>query len=99
MSRSFRRHARPYVGGPGRAQTRFPPAPIAFRPVTVPAVHITVPPATLTGRRSTPEGMHVMAEANGTVANSDPDALVKEIERTRDRKSTRLNSSPLGISY
>jgi Protein of unknown function (DUF3618) len=28
--------------------------------------------------------MHPMAEANGTVAARDPDALVKEIERTRE---------------
>jgi Protein of unknown function (DUF3618) len=28
--------------------------------------------------------MHAMAEANGTVATRDPDALVEEIERTRE---------------
>jgi len=28
--------------------------------------------------------MHAMAEANGTVATSDPDALVNQIERTRE---------------
>jgi hypothetical protein len=28
--------------------------------------------------------MHPMVEANGTVAARDPDALVKEIERTRE---------------
>jgi hypothetical protein len=28
--------------------------------------------------------MHVMAEANGVVAIRDPDALVTQIERTRD---------------
>jgi hypothetical protein len=47
--------------------------------------------------------MHVMAEANGTVANSDPDALVKEIERTRENLARTVDQiadrvSPVNVA-
>ena len=44
-----------------------------------------------------------MAEANGTVANSDPDALVKEIERTRENLARTVDQiadrvSPVNVA-
>jgi hypothetical protein len=48
--------------------------------------------------------MHAMAEANGTVANRDPDALVKEIERTRESLARTVDQladrvSPANVAH
>jgi Protein of unknown function (DUF3618) len=48
--------------------------------------------------------MHAMAEANGTVATSDPDALVKQIDRTRDSLARTIDQladrvSPANVAH
>jgi predicted metal-dependent phosphoesterase TrpH len=47
--------------------------------------------------------MQAMAEANGTVASRDPDALVEEIERTRESLARTVDQisdrvSPAGVA-
>jgi predicted metal-dependent phosphoesterase TrpH len=47
--------------------------------------------------------MQAMAEANGTVASRDPDALVDEIERTRESLARTVDQisdrvSPAGVA-
>jgi Protein of unknown function (DUF3618) len=48
--------------------------------------------------------MHPMAEANGTVATSDPDALVREIGRTRESLARTIDQladrvSPANVAH
>jgi MYXO-CTERM domain-containing protein len=42
--------------------------------------------------------MHAMAEANGEVAVRDPDALVKEIERTRENLARTIDALTQRVS-
>jgi len=44
------------------------------------------------------EGMLAMAEANGEVALRDPDALVKEIERTRENLARTIDTLTQRVS-
>jgi 2-phosphoglycerate kinase len=44
------------------------------------------------------EGMLAMAEANGEVALRDPDALVKEIERTREDLARTIDTLTQRVS-
>jgi hypothetical protein len=77
--------------------------PAAVRLMAAPGVRMIRGPGTLNGNRPGREGMLAMAEADGEVALQDPDALVKEIERTRENLARTIDEltervSPGGIA-